>query len=128
MGIENINNLIIEIASNREEILKDLAYQSMRYNKNMLIERSNEVNLIIDKIGNILKNLNAIELEVLKELVESNELLCLLSMEPILITKIGCTLILKNWLYLHGVGNFKNIIKNSFETNSVILDKINKKS
>lgn len=128
IGLVNLNNLTIEIASNREEILKDLAYQSMRFNKNMLIERTNEVNLIIDKVGNILKHLKAQELEVIKELVESNELFCLLSLEPILITKIGCTLILKNWLYLHVVGNFKKIIKNSFETNSVILEKITKKS
>jgi hypothetical protein len=57
-------------------------------------------------------------------MVENNELFSLLTLEPILITKIGVTIILRNWVYLHISDNFNHILKESYASNNLIIEKI----
>lgn len=77
-------------------------------------------------MGKCLQDLTCYQLDSLQQIADSNEMFALLTLEPIFLTKIGVTIVLKNWIVLHAPGMFNFVLNKVYQYNPIIEDKINR--
>lgn len=124
LGYENMSDAYSIIAENDSFLLNDIKSQIINLRSNTLNFDVENIQTLIDSFGKCIQYLSINDLEFLSKMVENNELFSLLTLEPILITKIGITIILRNWVYLHISDNFNHILKESYASNNIIVEKI----
>jgi hypothetical protein len=126
LGYENMSNVYLNIVENNSNLLIDIKNQIDNLRNNKLVSNNEDIERLVNNIGNCLQYLSFSDLDFFKKIVENNEVFSLLTLEPILISKIGVTILLKNWVYLHIPENFNIILKKCYETNIIIIEKMNK--
>lgn len=124
LGYENMSDAYSVIAGNDSFVLNDIKSQIINFRNGTLNFDVENIQTLIDSFGKCIQYLSVNDLEFLSKMVENNELFSLLTLEPILITKIGVTIILRNWVYLHISDNFNHILKESYASNNLIIEKI----
>lgn len=96
LGYENMSDAYSIIAENDSFLLNDIKSQIINLRSNTLNFDVENIQTLIDSFGKCIQYLSINDLEFLSKMVENNELFSLLTLEPILITKIGITIILRN--------------------------------
>lgn len=125
LGYENMSNAYSTIAESESFIFNDIQSQIVNFRSGTLNFDPENIQTLIDSFGKSIQYLSVNDLDFLNKMVENNELFSLLTLEPILITKIGVTILLRNWVYLHISDNFNHILKKSYASNNLIMEKIN---
>lgn len=126
LGYENMSKEYLTIVENNSTLLNDIKNQFDNLRNNKLVSNNENIERLVNDLGSCLQCLSFNDLDFLKKIVENNEMISLLTLEPILISKIGVTILLKNWVYLHIPENFNLILKMCYERNIVIIEKMNK--
>ena len=96
LGYENMSDAYSVIAGNDSFVLNDIKSQIINFRNGTLNFDVENIQTLIDSFGKCIQYLSVNDLEFLSKMVENNELFSLLTLEPILITKIGVTIILRN--------------------------------
>jgi hypothetical protein len=96
LGYENMSNVYLNIVENNSNLLIDIKNQIDNLRNNKLVSNNEDIERLVNNIGNCLQYLSFSDLDFFKKIVENNEVFSLLTLEPILISKIGVTILLKN--------------------------------
>jgi hypothetical protein len=96
LGYENMSNAYSTIAESESFIFNDIESQIINFRSGTLNFDPENIQTLIDSFGKSIQYLSVNDLDFLSKMVENNELFSLLTLEPILITKMGVTILLRN--------------------------------
>lgn len=118
-----VEDIFEQVQEDRLKILKDLSIQLNNLRGNSFLSDSSDLCMVAYNMGKCFQNFSIDDLNIFKTIVNNNEVFLLLTLEPLLITKIGLTVIIRNWVYFHTPGNFVKLMDKSYKINHVIVNK-----